>query len=131
MRPIGRYQLRVRTLLLVPAVVALSCWLAVQAVDHGDDYQQLAAVHAEEALFYQTFAQSAIPDTIVDYTLCLRGQRCGGRDRPTTEAEKMEARRSQERAGRLAAYHFALRRKYALAALVPWLPLTPDPLPPE
>jgi hypothetical protein len=54
MRPIGRYQLRVRTLLLVPIVVALSCWLAVQAVDHGDDYQQLAAVHAEEALFYQS-----------------------------------------------------------------------------
>src|SRR5690242_4740621 len=109
MRQIGRYQLRVRTLLLIPTIVPLSWWLAVQAVDHCDDYQHRAALHQKEALFCRGIAQSPIPDIIVDYTLGVGDRRCSGRDRPMSEAEKTEARRFRERAGRLAAYHHSLK----------------------
>jgi hypothetical protein len=127
MQPIGRYQFRVRTLLFVPTIGALSCWLAVRAVDHGEEYQQLAAAHEKEAWSWQTIAHSPISNTVADYTLGV----CNARDRPATEAQQMEAKRSRERAGRLAAYHLALKRKYALAAWLPWLPLAADPAPPE
>ena len=131
MKQIGRYQLRIRTLLLIPTIVPLSWWMAVQTVDHGDDYQQRAATHEKEASSWQRVAESPIPNTIVDFTLGVGDRRCSGRDRPLNEAERLEERRHRERAGRLAAYHRSLGRKYALAAWLPWLPLVAEPRPPE
>jgi hypothetical protein len=131
MKQIRRYQVRVRTLLLIPTVVPLSWWLAVQAVEHGDDYQQRAATHAKEASSWQMVAKSPLPNTVVDFTLAAGDRRCSGRDRPLSEAERLEERLHRERAGRLAAYHRSLKRKYALAAWLPWLPLATDPPPPE
>jgi hypothetical protein len=131
MKQIGHYQVRVRKLLLIPIVVALSWWLAIQAVEHGDDYQQRAAAHAKEASSWQMVARTPIPDTVVDFTLAPGDRRCSGRDRPLSEAERLEERLHRERAGRLAAYHRSLKRKYALAAWLPWLPLADDPPLPE
>jgi hypothetical protein len=136
MKPIGRYQWRVRTLLLFPVLVALSWCLAVQAVEWGllrEDHRARAAQHSKEALSAQTFADSPIPAAHVAYAMGLEGtsRRCSRYETPLSEAEKAEARRLRERAHRLAAHHRSLRRKYALASWLPFLPLAPEPPLPE
>lgn len=132
MKPIGRFQWRVRTLLLLPALVAVAWCLAFRVAEWADlheDYRHQAALHAKGALSSQTFAESPIPTTRRAGT--GHGS-CGGDvvDRPLTEAERIEERRQRERARRVADYHRTMRRKYALATWLPFLPLAPDPLPP-
>jgi hypothetical protein len=107
----------------MPTIVALSFWLAIQSVDYGEEYRQVAAAHAKEALRYQQFAESPLPRTVVDYTLGV----CNTLERPMTEAETIQQRYLRERAARLAAYHLNLKRKYVLKAWLPWLPLPADP----
>jgi hypothetical protein len=133
MRQIGRYQLSVRKLLVIPVIVALSWWLAVQAIElsnQRDKFQELAALHEKEALSHQVVANSSIGDTIT-----IQGhaadRRCNMIDRPISEAEILEAKGFRERAGRRAFYHQALGRKYAWAAWFPWLPVATDPPEPE
>jgi hypothetical protein len=130
MRQIGRYQLSVRTLLFIPAILAISCWLAIRAVDR-EIFQELAAQHENEALSYQVIADSPIKEHVITgYALGL-DRRCRQIEIVLSEAEILEARRVRERAGRRAAHHHALGRKYAWAAWFPWLPVATDPAEPE
>jgi hypothetical protein len=55
MRTIGRFQLRVRTLLFIPVIVAFSWWLAIQMVDR-QNFQYLVEEHEAKALSYQKIA---------------------------------------------------------------------------
>jgi hypothetical protein len=130
----SRFQFRVRTLLLAPVILALSWWLAVQKIEmdiRSEDYQQIALLHEQEAVSYQQFVESPIPDQYVygwGY-VTSSGQSWSlytGRTRPLTEAERMNAKRDRERAGRRVAYHRALTRKYSWAARFPWFPIATD-----
>ena len=129
MRQLGRYKVRVRMLLFIPAFLAISWWITVCALD-GETYQQLAALHETEALYYQVIADSPIKYYTTGYALGLdRG--CRRFEIALSEAEIMKARRARDRAGRHAAHHQTLERKYAWATSYPWLLLATDPPEPE
>jgi len=123
----------------MPAILAISWWLAVQIVawrNYWEDFQELAALHEKETLSWRVVAESPIPDHYVDdwHEVVQRDRRCSyfvGRDRPLTEAEKMEETCVRERAGHRAAYHRGLQQKYAWMAWFPWIPLATDPPQPE
>jgi hypothetical protein len=129
MTQIGRYQLSVRTLLFIPAILAISRWLTIRALDR-EIFQELAEQHENEALSYQMTADSPIQDRVL---ICALGtdRRCRRVEIVLSEAEILEAKRLRERAGRCAAHHQALERKYAWAAWFPWLPVATDPPDPE
>ena len=63
MRQLGRYQLRVRTLLLIPLVVALSWWLAIWAVNR-QSFRESASFHAAKETAYESTAREPIPEYI-------------------------------------------------------------------
>ena len=128
MRRIGRYQLRVRTLLLVPALIALSWWLAIQAVEWrylGDDYQRMAALQEAEELACLRTAGTAIPHHYGEVLAYVHtaDRKCSYpvmRSRPLTEVERTEQARVRDQARRRAAYHRALKRRYQWLAWFPW-----------
>ncbi len=141
MRQFGRYQMRVRTLFLMPAMLAFAWWLADHAIEwqqRSEDYQGKAALHERDETLSRTFAVSLIPDHIYEPlyrgTYSLGGGRIGckvvGNNRPLTEAEKSAARRLREQAGRLTAYHRALKLKYQRLAWFPLFSPPADPAPP-
>jgi hypothetical protein len=137
MKRIGRYQLQVRTLLLLPALVAPSWWIAdlmIASRNRSEDYQHLAALHGSEELDCLKIAGTPLPvgygtgvyDTGRDYGMCPILEE---RTRPLSEVEKNKERSVRQQAGRRAAYHRALKRKYLLLARFPWLPTWGDPAP--
>ena len=65
MRQFGRFQMRVRTLLLMPVMLAFAWWLADHAIDwqqYREDYQERAALHESNETHSREFAESPIPD---------------------------------------------------------------------
>jgi hypothetical protein len=129
MRRLGRFQFPVRRLLLLPAILAFSWWLAIEAIE-GQSLRELARCYEHEEAAYESMARAPIPEYYWEDDGCFtRG--FTGRKRSLTEAELKAERRAREQAARLAAYHHALKVKYTWAAWIPWLPVAADPLPPE
>jgi hypothetical protein len=132
MRPLGRCQMRFRTLALLPTLIVPSWWLADQAISWGirsKDYQRMAAIHQAMELDCRGLAASPVPAVKVDYS---EQESCIpiGRTRPLTETEVRQERHARERAVDLAAYHNALKRKYRWLAWLPSFSPSPDPPPP-
>lgn len=103
-----RVRFTVRRLMVVVAVAAVAIGGAAWVVRVGrlaSDYRRLHARHSSEVQRYHEEASKA-----------LRSR--NGRDRYVL-------------ASRLADYHARLESKYGHAAHNPWLPVDPDPPPPE
>jgi hypothetical protein len=129
MRPLGRYQLRVRTLLLIPVVVALACWLAIWAVNR-QSFRDLAAFHGYKEADYESLAREPIPEYINE-RIQYPNRRHTFVYRALSEAELKAERQAREQAARRAAYHRGLKLKYTFASWRPWFPVPADPPPPD
>ncbi len=129
MRQLGRYQLRVRTLLLIPVVVALSWWLAIWAVNR-QSFRDLASFHGYKEADYESLAREPIPEYINE-RINYPNNRHTYTYRALSEAELKAERQAREQAARRAAYHHTLKRKYTLASWLPGFPVAADPPPPD
>jgi len=126
MRQIGRFQLHLRELLLVTAILPISSWLAAEIHGESAHRKYVAALHKQEAMHYKGIAESEILDHHTMFAMDMN-RVCRRVEYPMAEAEMTEAKRIRERAGGLLAYHLALQHKYERAAYFPWLPVAPDP----
>jgi hypothetical protein len=114
--------------LVLVTLPGIAWWLAVRIRD-WQDFQVLVGEHGEDALAYQTFAESPIEDHHTRFECGRAFYRIT--EIPLTKAELVAERQARERAARRASYHRAMRRKYAWASWLPWLPVAPDPPVPE
>ena len=128
MRRLGQYQLRVRTLLLIPIIVAFFLWVAIRALER-QSLLEWASYHEEREAAYESKARAPIPERC-ELWIMHRNHLGTQFGRALTEAELRDARQARQQADRNAAYHRALKVKYTRAARFPWLPVAADPSPP-
>jgi hypothetical protein len=121
----GRRGLRIGMSVLVIAVVMCESATAFLIV-LGSNCKDSFALHQREALRFQQVADSEIQEHVEGLAL--------GKDHvcrkvwfQVSEDELREQRRIRAIAGRRAAYHRALWRKYERMPWRPWLALLPDP----
>ncbi len=131
MRRIGKYQFRMRTLLGIPLIVACTWWLVIQAleIDWGASEDQISVrlvYHEEKALHYQEVAQSKIQEYSEGWAMDMNDH-CSPVKIPLSAAEIEQQKLYRLHAARRAAYHSAMKEKYAWAARFPWLPIMKDP----
>jgi hypothetical protein len=129
MRRLGRFQFGVRRLLLLPAIVAFSWWLAIEAIE-GQSRWEVVRYHEHEEAAYDSIARQPLPRFVsvrLPYPICFGEEPT----RPPDEAELRAERQAREQAARLAAYHHALKVKYIWAAWLPWFPVAAEPRPPD
>lgn len=139
-KPLGRYQLRLRTFLCLPVGVVLVWWLAGLALDlkaslietlrRRRDIQAAMARHEKEALSQQARAECAIPVQVTEWARGDDGV-ASRVIRPISEVEIGDQKLLREHAARRAAYHRAMKQNYEAAARFPWRPVEPDPTPPS
>ena len=135
--PLPRF--RIRTLMVAVALTALALSLPSLVRQHLRSKEK-ARVHARQAE-HSRFVRGALSEDVQD---CLRRaeeerrmeERCMGdpeQRRRVMQAldEYDEARALRNRCGADADYHTRMKRKYELAAWMPWLSVAPDPPDPE
>jgi hypothetical protein len=126
---LGRCQWRVRRLLLVPAIVAFSCWLAIGAVDR-QQFRELASEHEIKEAACEAMARAPIQEYEESWAMDIH-RHCTHIKRALTEAELKDQRRARQWAAGRAAYHHSLKIKYTWASWLPWFPIAADPPPPD
>ncbi len=133
----GRFRFRMRTLLLVPVVIAVAWWIAIQAewlcrewVFAEERIAAQAAYHRAEMTKWWTEAQREVPRTNITWERG-RDRVCRRIETPMTLAEIDKARRDIALAARRADYHDALVQKYESAMWFPLWPIEPDPPEPQ
>src|SRR5689334_9151948 len=99
MRRLGRYQLRVRRLLLLPPIVAISWWLAIAFVDR-QRFEEMASYHAAEEAIYHLEARAPIPAFYAAWVMD-RNRRCRYVKRALSEFELTRERQVRQQAARL------------------------------
>jgi hypothetical protein len=129
MRKIGRTHKRLRRLRFILTILVVSWWVSILGVP-WTAYQELALFHEKKASSCRAFAESPIIEHQIEYALGT-DRVCRRIERHLSAAEIAEAKCARERASYVATYHDDLRRKYSRAAWFPWLPVEPDPPPPE
>ena len=129
MRRLGRFQFPVRRLLLLPAIVAFSWWLAIGAVE-GQYLRELVLYHEQEEATYDSMARAPI-QRYEEYWAMDSRRHCYHYKHVLTEAELLLQRTAREQAARRATYHHSLKVKYAWASWFPWFPVAADPPPPD
>jgi hypothetical protein len=109
MRRLARYHMRVRWLLLLPPLVAISWWLSIALVDR-QPLRELASYHATEEAVYQLKARAPIPPFYAVWAMD-RNRRCTYFTRALSEPELRKERQVREQAACLAGYHHSLKTK--------------------
>jgi hypothetical protein len=137
---LGRYQLRLRTFLCLPFVVALMWWLAGLALDlkasfietlqRRWDIQDAISLHEQQAMKCQANAEAEIPDQVTEFQLG-RGRICRSVTRPLTKAEIEDQKLLRQHAALCMVYHLSMKKKYESASWTPWRTIPPDPPPPS
>jgi hypothetical protein len=111
-----RPKLTIRSAMVIVAVAALA--LAAEATRRR--LADLSSAYRQRALVHQNRADLAGLNAVVSDAEYRRGQP------PEPKYAEWSARFR-----RLAEFHEAMTRKYERAASRPWLPIDPDPAPPE
>jgi hypothetical protein len=100
-----RVRFRVRSMMVVVAIVALSMWAKFQVEARRTYFSQLVRQYDDQRYVASAFAYSGPGGAIMD--------------------ERMKA--DAVRRATASAYYSDLIRKYERAARYPWLPVAPDP----
>lgn len=122
----SRRRLVIRSLLIALAVAAAlvaaeRTWRRVQR------HRQRALMHSQ----IEALSRTSLDLSHAASTAGPADGHSGEPQEPLTRQEEEENRRDRERLERLILYHAAMKRKYESAAERPWLPVSPDPPPPE
>ena len=113
---VPRLRITIRSVMIIVAVAALA--LAAEATRRR--MANLSAAYRLRALVHQNKAELAEGNAIESESAYRRGQP------PDPKYAKWS-----EGFQRLAEFHCAMMRKYERAASRPWLPIDPDPTPPQ
>jgi hypothetical protein len=113
---------RLRTLLVAVAVAAVMLGVIVPMVRLRARYSERAAGHGGSAQFYLEHARAADQG----HGGCMK---IGARG--SIQEIKAAYRRVAPKYRRIADYHSLMARKYERASRYPWLPVPPDPPPPD
>lgn len=136
---LGRYQLRLRTFLCLPFVVAYVWWLAGVAIDlkasfietrqRSHDIQAAIEFHERQAMSYLAIAEAEVPDQMTELKSGDDGvtRRVA---RPLSEFEIEERKLLRQNAALRVVYHRDMKRKYESASWAPWRLVPRDPPPP-
>jgi hypothetical protein len=125
---VGNLQFRTQGLMILVAYVALLFGLGTQATRYGmlaSQYQQKALIARSVVDALQLHAELEGKSTEA-YKRDRYGRSADGEDFQARLATQYLARRQ-----RLVEYHTRLAAKYARAARRPWVPVAPDPPPPQ
>ena len=126
--PLPRF--RIRTLMIAVAVIATAL-TAIAMRERSADLRRRAAYHAEAERSYMalhTRARVAVEGILIHPDPLPPPQISFAVGDPD---EIPFARACMDRYEKAFVYHSAMRRKYGHAARRPWLPVPPDPPPPE
>jgi hypothetical protein len=137
---LGRYQLRLRTFLCLPFVVALVWWLAGPALDlkasfietlqRRWDIQDAISLHEQQAMKCQANAEAEIPAQETGLAL-VRGRGCQQVTYRLSESEIEYRKTLRQHAALCVVYNLSMKQKYESAYWTPWGTIPPDPSPPS